>query len=252
MNINNKKRHHLSVASKIRANINTHLKQKELRKKINQSIISMNTSNFSEFFYKHANEFISEFKNRCDIATSCKKNCDWCCYLQASATSAEIFYLSTYIRNTFSTLNILELIERSKAIALLSENKTANEHHGANIPCVLLKNGCCEAYKARPLACQLHHSVDEKICQRDFELPHTYYEQPTENPTLVSANSVLVSIFNLALKYRKLDTNRYELNQALLRALENPELEASWLNGNQVFSNNLRTNNYNNLVNTII
>jgi len=204
------------------------LKLSGLKKILKKSVAIGQISHFVQYFYKATEKLLDELKKAQHIQTQCVKNCDWCCYLQTSATMAEIFYLARYIRQSFSTLDVLELIERAKLASELAEHRNATQHHEKNIPCCLLKNGHCEAYLARPMACQIHHSMNSKICQCDFERPDTFYDNLTEEPRLVSAGAFLVERFNKTLVSCQLSTHRYELNQALLNVLENPALEGIW------------------------
>ncbi|VAW73974.1 hypothetical protein MNBD_GAMMA10-2492 [hydrothermal vent metagenome] len=214
------------------------LKYSFLNTLFKKSISKYNASFFIRYFYDVIDDVLMDFRKKNNINIDCKINCDWCCYLRTTATSAEIFHLVRHIKSSFSTLDVLELIERAKLSSNLAENKNATNHHEKNIPCSLLKNGRCEAYEARPLACRMHHSTDENICQRDFELPHTYYDTPTEYSSLVLANSYIISLFNKVLRSRKPSINKYEINQALLKAIENPALEKLWLEGQDVFKDN--------------
>jgi len=209
--------------------------KEDLEKDLRDAIRIKQVDCFMQRFYRRLHKAVKHFQKKQSPHVQCQRNCDWCCYLQASATAPEIFYLAHIIRQISSALMVREIMDKLSASALLSVNTNAAEHHNNNIPCGLLDNGVCMAYMARPLACLLQHSTDASICQRDFEQPDRFFETHISDESFSMFGSVVIGCFNHVLSDRGLSTKCYELNQALLQALRNPTLERIWFEGGEPF-----------------
>ena len=212
------------------------LKQRALKNDLKKACQSQQIHPLIHNFYQVLKHNINIYKQKHTTQIQCIRHCDWCCYQQTTVTAPEVFYLAKTLRHKYSPLVITDIIERLEKSAILAINQNAEQHHNTNIPCGLLNTGLCDGYNARPMACQIHHSTNHRICKRDFEQPERFYENRINEENLSIFGAIHIRLFNETLKSRQLSVKRYELNQALLQALRNPELERIWFNKQEPFT----------------
>jgi hypothetical protein len=97
--------------------------------------------------------------------------------------------------------------------------------------CPFIAQGTCVIYQVRPLACRGLASYDRKACQQAAsgkidEIPHS---EPH-----MRVRSLVQNALQSAMRDGGLSWASYELNQSLLRALDDGSLEARWLAGEDV------------------
>ena len=100
------------------------------------------------------------------------------------------------------------------------------EHH--NIPCAFLVDSMCSIYEVRPFGCRRFNSLDVEQCADPNGMP------PENEELNMKAAAVMNGTVEGYLK-RHLPSYPHELGQAVLKALEEPDLEARWFKGEQVF-----------------
>ena len=161
-------------------------------------------------------------------ATACAKGCSHCCKSYfVSACPPDIFRIARHIRDNHKADFEAELDRICAA-----ENNTRNVSHTARynerLPCSLLIDDACSVYEARPTACRGWASTDVKACENredDIPVPEVYRESRRAIDHAVRAT----------LKHHGRDKRSFELNHAVRVALEDPDSEARWLNGEDVF-----------------
>ena len=90
-------------------------------------------------------------------------------------------------------------------------------------------DGACSVYEHRPTACRGMASHDVTSCeQRVGDIPTP--------PAYGLLRGLTDFGFLAALRVSELPDDTYELNHALLVALEEPDAEQRWLGGEQLFS----------------
>jgi hypothetical protein len=166
---------------------------------------------------------------------ACARGCDPCCCLQVSATAPEIFHAAHFIRLTapaFARHNVDLGRNIGQAQAQISGLDQA-ERFAAQKPCPLVIGGACAIYSARTLACRGHISFDRSACEAvaqgcDVEVTLSAAHKATR--------MLVQGALQAALQDAGLAWGAYEFLGALDRALENPELEAQWRQGADVFA----------------
>jgi hypothetical protein len=151
-----------------------------------------------------------------------------------AATAPEIFHAAHFIRLTAPAfakhhVDLGQNIGQAQAqVAGLDQA----ERFAAQKPCPLVIGGACAIYSARTLACRGHISFDRSACAAvaqgcDVEVTLSAAHKATR---------VLVQgALQAALQDAGLAWGAYEFLGALDRALKNPELEAQWRQGADVF-----------------
>jgi hypothetical protein len=161
---------------------------------------------------------------------ACGRGCATCCTLRVSATAPEVLAVAGFLRAVQPRL-------RERGIDLVAQVRAADAAtHGlgeaARVTlrqrCPFIARGVCVIYPVRPLACRGHASHDVRACveaaagQRD-EVPHSAGHR------LVRA--LVQGALQSALRDAGLAWGAYELNAALLAALDDDAAEAAWRTG---------------------
>lgn len=165
----------------------------------------------------------------------CGKGCATCCTLRVTATAPEVFMLARFIRAVTPGLlnhgvNLRDQIAAAHAVTCgLNEPQRVQ----ARERCPFIAQGVCVIYQVRPLACRGLASYDRKACAQaaSGKLDQIPYSEPH-----MRVRSLVQNALQSALRDAHLAWASYELNQALLLALDDDTLEQRWLNGADVFA----------------
>jgi len=154
----------------------------------------------------------------------CKPGCTYCCSFRVEALPPEIFLIARELRKL--PADQLESVTARLREHAAKAKGLRPEHH--NLVCPLLVDSMCSVYESRPFACRRFNSLDVEICKD----PNG---SPPENEELnMKAAAVLNGTVEGYLK-RQLPSYPHELGAAVLKALEQPDVEARWFAGEQVF-----------------
>jgi Fe-S-cluster containining protein len=166
---------------------------------------------------------------------ACARGCDACCGLQVSATAPEIFHVAHFVRLTaraFARHGVdlgRDIGQAQAQIAGLNRQ----QRFAAQKPCPFVIGGACSIYSVRPLACRGHISFDRDACEAvargcDVEVPISAAHKTTR--------MLVQGALQAALRDAGLAWGAYDFLGALDRALKNPECEAQWRLGADVFA----------------
>ena len=147
-------------------------------------------------------------------------------------TAPEVLEIADHIQHH---LTVAEQ-EQIRSLAQVNVRKLANVDHlgfdGSLTPCPLLgADGICSVYAARPLRCRPLHAATawrRKGIERTANEESDYDEQIVEQGAEAGLTEALESAGR--------DGNVYELNSALLAALDTPNAAERWAKGEDVFS----------------
>lgn len=160
----------------------------------------------------------------------CQRGCATCCTLRVSATAPEVWLVARFLRAVAPRLEArgVDLIGQVRAADQRTRGKTEAERVALRERCPFIAQGVCVIYPVRPLACRGHASHSVKACVeaaagRTREVPYS------QGHYMVRA--LVQNAMQSALRDAGLAWGSYELNQALLQALDDPQAEAAWLDG---------------------
>lgn len=163
----------------------------------------------------------------------CAKGCNFCCYSAVSVSAPEVFRLVRLMAAT-------PAIDKSAALARATARKASTMEAvlAMRTPCPLLVDGDCSVYAERPMGCRQFVSTSLAGCKAAFdngsgELPFV--------PAAANAGLILRSLLLGAAASLGLEAGTYELSSALAIALAEPDAEARWLAGENVFTAALQT-----------
>ena len=163
---------------------------------------------------------------------ACQAGCAFCCYLPVVlASAAEVVYLADWLRANCTPDELAAVRKRLKARC---EQSATGSPDRKRLPCALLRDDKCMAYEARPFKCRGWNSVRLEACERAYGRSETTTEVPVDTFAFVMGNAVLNGLGD-ATQHAELDGEAYELNAALLRALDLPDATLRWRNGERLF-----------------
>jgi hypothetical protein len=166
---------------------------------------------------------------------ACRSGCSFCCHNAVSVSAPEAFRLADALRRLPAEERAsLERNVRARAAELVGI--PLREQANRRTPCALLApDGACRRYAERPLPCIGLASFDRGACERVF--------RGLGKADLIPIDNVLLSVsgaHNLALRLACRDVGlssvRYELHDALVVALNDPDAERRWLAGEDPFA----------------
>jgi Fe-S-cluster containining protein len=183
---------------------------------------------------RRAHEFfeVSLKYNPSEHKIACAKGCGYCCHLRVTAMAPEVFLLANHIRREFkdSYDAVLARLRAADANARGLSSRERAQHH---FPCGLLVDNSCSVYAARPSACRALTSISVETCKRGYEGEEVQVLTPAVWTEIRGAHNQALWA---ALAHAGLSYNAYELNHALLVALDTRDAESRWLAGEDVFS----------------
>ncbi len=163
---------------------------------------------------------------------ACQAGCAFCCYLPVVlASAAEVVYLADWLRANCTPEELAVVRNRLQARA---EQSTRSDPDQKRLPCALLQDNQCMAYEARPFKCRGWNALRLEACERAYGQSQTTTKVPVDTFAFVMGNAVLNGLSD-ATRQAELDGGAYELNAALLRALDLPDASLRWRKGERLF-----------------
>lgn len=167
-------------------------------------------------------------------ALDCGRGCATCCTLRVTATAPEVFMLARFIRAVTPGLRKhgIDLRAQIEAAHTVTGGLSESERISARERCPFIAQGVCVIYQVRPLACRGLASYDRKACAQAAagKIDQIPYSEPH-----MRVRSLVQNALQSALRDADLAWGSYELNQALLLALDDDTLENRWMRGEDVF-----------------
>lgn len=170
-------------------------------------------------------------RNATGIRIDCAKGCAHCCHVGVSALAPEVFHIA----GTMRAQHVGDIESRRAAVRAAAQptrGLSDFERGRRKLPCALLENNACTVYGARPGPCRGMTSVSVKACERAFGGARVPIPTPAVWTTLRNAH---LQALMAALTAADLSSESYDLNEAILVPLDNPDAEGRWLKGEDVF-----------------
>jgi hypothetical protein len=152
--------------------------------------------------------------------------------MRVTALAPEVFYAAGFVRKAYGS-ELDSVLSRLRAADGGSRGLSARERPRYKIPCGMLVDNVCSIYAGRPSSCRGLTSISVKTCERGFNGEEVEVATPAVWTEIRGAHNQAMWA---ALTVSDLPAHSYELNHALLVALENPDAERSWLAGEDVFA----------------
>jgi Fe-S-cluster containining protein len=165
-------------------------------------------------------------------AIACAKGCAFCCHLSVSALAPEIFLIANHIRDNARD-DFQAVLARVGAAERSTRGLGGFERARRKLPCALLDGDACSVYAARPGPCRATVSLSAQTCEHGYHGENVRIAAPAMWGVLRNAH---LQALWAGLSAANLPGESYELNHAVMVALETPDAEARWLKGEDVFA----------------
>jgi Fe-S-cluster containining protein len=165
---------------------------------------------------------------------ACCAGCAFCCAIPVAVSAPEALYIAAYLQGTLSAEAQVDLCMYLRARVEERQGWAVDARHARKRFCVFLGDDRqCSIYPIRPLGCRGYNSMSRAACEEAFTGQEDRV-QMHEGVREVAAGVIYGLI--LASKELELEWGRYELEGAVLRALDTPEAAERWARGEQVFA----------------
>jgi uncharacterized protein len=159
---------------------------------------------------------------------ACMEGCSSCCHARVEVTPPEVFAIANYLSAESKDRRpevIEQLASRAKGLSINPANKS---QWSARPACALLVDHRCSVYPVRPAVCRKGHSYDAQACKKgEAELPLHY--------GFVLGAEVWMAGVSKGYEAAGFQCPTLELGDALLKVLQNPQMQSDWLKGRSVF-----------------
>jgi Fe-S-cluster containining protein len=163
-----------------------------------------------------------------DIPIACKKGCSHCCYTWVSVSAPEALYIAKILKARGNTV-----IEKLHSANDHTKDYDFDSRNHA-FPCPLLEGDDCSIYEHRPKVCRMAASADADVCNRSY---HYISDEEIPMPMMyINGRALYAMAFTIGLQRNGLPHHAYEMNAALVRALETENAEQRWLAGEDIFA----------------
>ncbi len=164
---------------------------------------------------------------------ACRAGCAFCCAIPVAVSAPEALYIAAYLQEILSAEAQVALRTHLRARVKQRQGWTVDARHAHKRFCIFLRDDRqCDIYPIRPLACRGYNSMSLSACEEAFtgqgDRVHMH-----AGVREVAAGVIYGLI--LASKGLKLEWGRYELEAAVLRALDTPDAAERWARGERVF-----------------
>jgi len=161
---------------------------------------------------------------------ACRAGCAFCCALPVSVQPPEALYMALHLRARLHADALAALVDRLRHRVEARQGWTIEQRRTHQRRCVFLKaDGHCGIYDGRPLACRGYTSQSAEACQEDRDTI------PVHGGVMYATSGVSYGLVE-ATEALGLESARYELESAVLCALEVPDATERWLRGERVFA----------------
>lgn len=197
-----------------------------LRDRLRVCIERRSVSSLMHFIYCNLNDGT---KHLADVPIACRKGCSHCCHIWVDASPPEIFYAVKTMHPDHKRSAVVE-VEEACAI---TQGKSFDDRGQLVTPCPLLQGDLCGVYEARPINCRTAVSADSGVCERSY-LQVSGEDIPTPFVWMALRQGYGVALEGAMVNAGLASENR-EWNEALKLTLADPDIEARWLAGEDVF-----------------
>jgi len=161
---------------------------------------------------------------------ACRAGCAFCCAIPVSVQPPEALYMALQLRARLNAAELAALVDRLRHRVEVRRGWTLEQRRTHPCRCVFLQaDRRCGVYEGRPLACRGYTSPSAEACQEDRD------PIPVHEGVMYATSGVSYGLVE-ATEALGLESTRYELESAVLCALEVPDATERWFRGERVFA----------------
>jgi hypothetical protein len=165
---------------------------------------------------------------------ACQPECAWCCALVVEVTPLEALGIADYLQATYPAEEVAAVRERLRAEVARARHIPPKLRRVRQTFCGLLKDNRCLVYPMRPFACRGYISADADRCQA------AYANRCATTVPMDWAAQEACNMHQLAFLLGSMQAGHplelYEMQSAVLRALETPNAFERYLQGEAIFA----------------
>jgi hypothetical protein len=167
---------------------------------------------------------------------ACHSDCAACCYLHVVVTPLEVLAIAASVRKEWNAERLGELDRRIHDHIDQTSGMDAAVRRQIRPPCPFLTGQRCDIYSIRPLSCRGWNSLDQRVCDSDFDNPTQGTSTPVNIHQYVLVQRVVEGLAAAGHSHG-LESQSLDFVRGLKIALSDPEAAArSWRNGDPVFA----------------
>jgi uncharacterized protein len=171
-------------------------------------------------------------------AVACRAGCDACCHVPVGVQAHEVLIVAHHVQKTFPPEELEALIARAGEHRARFAGRTSFERMDMRKPCVLLREGSCTVYEARPEACRSHHSHSDEACRTN--LASGREDVDVYIPGVRGRMFAVMLAADQAAVEAGYDGRAYDFGSALHEALINSLCAVRWVQRQPAFPDNCR------------
>ena len=163
-------------------------------------------------------------------AVACHKGCPSCCSLRVTALAPEVLMIASFLRTAEPVLQRhgIPLVAGLRDTDAATRGLNDVQRVALRRRCPFIVKGVCFIHRVRPLSCRGHASHDKHACVE--AAAGRVDEVPFSGPHRV-VRLLVQSALQASLRSQRLAWGAYELNHALVLALDNEGAADDWLAG---------------------
>jgi Fe-S-cluster containining protein len=168
-----------------------------------------------------------------DYQPACQAGCAFCCALPVEVSALEALYIAHYLNDTLSSEERGEFLARLRQPVEERRGWAMDERWARKRFCTFLRDDWqCGIYPIRPLSCRGYSSLSWSTCEDAFagQVDQVRVHGLVQDSATGVMEGLMEATTALGLEWEK-----YELESAVLRALEVPDAAERWVRGERVF-----------------
>lgn len=159
-------------------------------------------------------------------AVACRAGCDACCHTPVGVQAHEVLIAAQHVQTHFSPVELEALIGRAAVHRAAYAGRSIAERALMRRPCVLLRDGSCSIYEARPESCRSHHSHNAASCRTNMENGNE--DLDVFIPGVRGRMFAVMLAIDQAVEESGFDERAYDFGSALHEALTNSLCAVRW------------------------
>lgn len=159
-------------------------------------------------------------------AVACRAGCDACCHVPVGVQAHEVLIAAQHVQTRFSPAELDALIARAATHRAAFAGRSIPERMALRTPCVLLREGACSIYEARPEACRSHHGNNAASCRTNLENGNE--EIDVFIPDVRGRMFAVMLAIDQAVEESGFDDRSYDFGSALHEALTDGLCAVRW------------------------
>ena len=166
-------------------------------------------------------------------AVACRPGCDACCHVPVGVQAHEVLIAARHVQTHFSPGDLEALLARAASHRAAFAGRSIPERTALRTPCVLLRDGACSIYAARPEACRSHHGNSAASCRANLENGNEALDVFV--PGVRGRMFAVMLAIDQAVEESGFDDRAYDFGSALHEALTDSLCAVRWMRREAAF-----------------